>query len=84
MMMLPGLQNTSWGERAVSGAPGGTGATHLREERRQGSRWVLGRLPRGVAWDGVAESSPWSAASCNSIRVLDLNAELAVAYAELC
>lgn len=52
--------------------------THV-SERGQSVRKTV----RRCAEDSRVASSG-QAASCNSIRVLDSNAELAVAYAELC
>lgn len=64
------------GTTAAQRPPSGRG-------RGQLSPWALERLPRCRAQGGW-EFAYGQAASYNSIRVLDSNAELAVAYAELC
>ena len=51
---------------------------------KAGSAPGLGESVQRCGMERVLRACPWSVAWSNSIRVLDLNAELAAAYAELC
>ena len=51
---------------------------------KAGSAPGLGESVQRCGMERVLRAYPWSVAWSNSIRVLDLNAELAAAYAELC